>query len=314
MYDFMGIFMDRVRAMIGWDYDEVYNCRGGEVYVAVLDSGVADHPDLRGRIVLFRDFTSVNDLMYPKAYDDNSHGTHVCGIIGGSGLMSKGKYMGIAPNVKFICGKVLKKDGSGSIKNLINAMKWIGRLKENYPINILNISIEIESEENIDANDWEEFKHQMELLWEKNVIIIAAAGNKGPSAMSLSPIGECGACICVGCHDLDYKGRGSRLCVDYSGRGPGRHVIKKPDLVAPGTDIVSCCNDFHKKYYIAKSGTSMAAPIVSGACALFLNKYPDTSNTELRRLLLLSAVDLGQNWSVQGAGMINIKRLLMQNA
>jgi serine protease AprX len=309
----MGFSMDRVRKMIGWEYEEIRDCMNSEIYVAVLDSGVEAHPDLKGRIVAFRDFTAKGGLEYVKPYDDNGHGTHVCGIIGGSGVMSKGRYMGIAPNVKFICGKVLTKNGSGSIVNLTRAMRWIEELKRDYPINILNISIEIESEDNIAADDWAEFTKQMERLWDDNVIIIAAAGNKGPSDMSLSPIGECGACICVGCHDLYYKGRGNKLCRDYSGRGPGRHNIKKPDIVAPGTDIVSCCHDYHKKPYIAKSGTSMAAPIVSGACALCLGKYPDMTNVELRRHLLMSAVDLGLNWSVQGAGMINIRRILSQN-
>jgi serine protease AprX len=299
--------------MIGWDYGDLDGNFGDNIYVAVLDSGVADHPDLRGRIAVFRDFTSATDLMYPHPYDDNGHGTHVCGIIAGNGALSKGRYMGIAPKAKLVCGKVLTKDGSGSIKNLIRAMKWIEHLKETCPINILNISIEIESEDKIDQDDWDEFRHQMEVLWSKNVIIIAAAGNKGPSDMSLSPIGECGVCICVGCNDMNYKGKGSRLCAEYSGRGPGKKIIKKPDLVAPGTDIVSCGYDYHKKPYISKSGTSMSAPIVSGACALCLNKYTNMTNEELRRLLLLSSVDLGQNWSVQGAGMINIKRLLMQN-
>jgi serine protease AprX len=300
--------------MIGWEFEDVRGCMGDGVYVAVLDSGVAVHPDLKGRIEVFRDFTSASDLMYPKAYDDNGHGTHVCGIIGGDGAMSKGRYMGIAPRVRFICGKVLSKNGSGSIRSLTRAMRWIERLKEKYPVGILNISIEIESEENIDPDDWAEFRGQMERLWEKNIIIIAAAGNKGPSDMSLSPIGECGVCICVGCNDMNYKGKGSRICADYSGRGPGRHIIKKPDLVAPGTDIISCSYEYNKKPYVSKSGTSMAAPIVSGACALYMHKYPNVTNEELRRALMVSAVDLGQNWGVQGAGMINIKRLLMQNS
>jgi serine protease AprX len=296
--------------MIGWDYGKLGGNMGEGVYVAVLDSGIAPHPDLRGRIALFRDFTGATDFAHPKAYDDNSHGTHVAGIIGGNGFMSKGRYMGIAPSVRLVCGKVLDKNGSGCIRNLTRAMRWIEMLKGSYPINILNISIEIESEEDIDPNDWGEFKAQMERLWEKNTIIIAAAGNKGPADMSLSPIGECSVCICVGCNDMDYKGKGGRRCADYSGRGPGRHFIKKPDLVAPGTDIVSCNYEYMKKPYIAKSGTSMAAPIISGACALFLSKYPNTTNDELRRILLLSTVDLGQNWGVQGAGMIDLGRLM----
>jgi serine protease AprX len=309
----MGIFMDRVRSMIGWDYENVKRYSGDDIYVAVLDSGVAEHPDLRGRIAAFRDFTGGGDLAYKRPYDNNGHGTHVCGIIGGSGLMSNGKYMGIAPRVRLVCGKVLDKNGSGSIRNLIKGLRWIGELLKVYPIHIVNISIEIESEENIDKDDWNEFKGEMERLWDMNVVIVAAAGNKGPGSMSLSPIGECGVCICVGCHDAGYKGQGKRLCSEYSGRGPGKTLIKKPDLVAPGSDIVSCGNNYIKMPYVSKSGTSMSAPIVSGACALCFQKYPDITNDEVRRLLLVSAVDLGKNWSVQGAGMINIERLLSQS-
>ncbi len=77
---------------------------------------------------------------------------------------------------------------------------------------------------------------------------MAAAGNKGPDSMTLSPIAECGGCICVGCHDGSYRTNGGRLCNEYSSRGPGKDMtgiglinpLKKPDIVAPGTDIVSC--------------------------------------------------------------------------
>ena len=93
----------------------------------------------------------------------------------------------------------------------------------------------------------------------------------------------------------------------------GANPLKKPDLVAPGTDIVSCNSKYTVTPYVAKSGTSMSAPVVSGACALCLQKYPKLSNAELRRMLLASAVDLGQSWSVQGAGMLQIDRLLDGN-
>ena len=89
--------------------------------------------------------------------------------------------------------------------------------------------------------------------------------------------------------------------------------LKKPDLVAPGTDIVSCNSKYTVTPYVAKSGTSMSAPVVSGACALCLQKYPKLSNAELRRMLLASSADLGQSWSVQGAGMLQIDRLLDGN-
>lgn len=218
-----------------------------------------------------------------------------------------------------VCGKVLDKKGGGSLRNLISGMRWIAEVGKFYPIKILNISIEMESEETIDKKDWEQFKRYIELLWNMDIIVVAAAGNKGPNPMTLSPIGECGVCICVGCHDGNYTGNGGKLCNEYSSRGPGKDTssgtsnpLKKPDIVAPGTDIVSCNYRYNHTPYVAKSGTSMSAPIVSGACALCLQKYPNLTNTELRRMLIHSAVDLGQNWSVQGAGMIRIDRLLSQ--
>lgn len=313
--------MDRIRRMLGCDLQDASKYTGRGVYVAVLDSGVAAHPDLRGRIVEFRDFTGERRARIPQrgVYDDNGHGTHVCGILAGNGAASKGKYRGIAPECLLLCGKVLDKKGGGSLKNLIQGLQWIVELKKRYPIRVLNISIEMESDDSIDREEWAVFKRYMELIWAADIIIVAAAGNKGPNLMTLSPIGECASCICVGCHDGDYKGNGGRLCNEYSSRGPGRDLenmianpLKKPDIVAPGTDIISCHHKYTLSPYIAKSGTSMSAPIVSGACALCLQKYPKLGSMDLRRMLLNSAKDLGESWSKQGAGMLQIAQLLAQ--
>lgn len=92
------------------------------------------------------------------------------------------------------------------------------------PIRILNISIEMESEDGIDPEDWEQFRKYIRYLWDNNIMIVAAAGNKGPNPMTLSPIGECGGCVCVGCHDGDYKPKYGRLCNEYSSRGPGKDI------------------------------------------------------------------------------------------
>ena len=115
--------------------------------------------------------------------------------------------------------------------------------------------------------------------------------------------------ITVGCSD-DYKEvnvMGNRM-VDYSGRGPTGACICKPDIVAPGCAIISCAN--REGAYQTKSGTSMSAPIVSGAAALLLSKYPDMKNVEVKLRLLMSADDMGKDANIQGRGLLNIEKLL----
>ena len=93
-------------------------------------------------------------------------------------------------------------------------------------------------------------------------------------------------------------------------------LYRKPDLVAPGTDVISCNvkwqNGFRGSFrnaYIKKSGTSMATPVVSGAAALFLQKYPYSNNEQVKRKMIYSARDLGDSWNKPGWGMLDIGRL-----
>ena len=249
----------------------------------------------------------------------------MCGILAGNGKLSDTKYRGIAPQCSILCGKVLDEKGGGSLKNLLMGLEWTTEMMKIYPVRILNISIEMEQTAALKPDEVALLHKYLEYFWSSNVMIVAAAGNKGPEPMSISPISESVGCICVGCNDGDYVGAGGRTCAAYSARGPANvydvnpakgNPLKKPDIVAPGTDIVSCCNRVYgrnnrwRQPYIAKSGTSMATPIVSGALALCLQKYPQITNTQLKRVLLSSSRDLGQNWNVQGAGMLQIDKML----
>ena len=242
----------------------------------------------------------------------------MCGILAGNGKASGGKYRGIAPEALIICGKVLDYKGGGSLKSLLKGLQWIMDIRKEYPIKILNISIEMESEEKLNKEDLVLMQQYLDFLWKEGIMIVAAAGNHGPKPMSISPIGELGSCVCVSCHDGDYVGEGGKTCAEYSGRGPGKGIVpvsrlynplKKPDVVAPGTDIVSCSHKLYP-FYIAKSGTSMATPMVSGACALFLEKYPNATNVLIKKRLLQTATDLGETWNVQGAGMLSVRKML----
>jgi serine protease AprX len=117
----------------------------------------------------------------------------------------------------------------------------------------------------------------------------------------------------VGCSD-DHKYvevAGNRI-VDYSGRGPTASCICKPDLVAPGSNIVSCSSLTRKggNLYTRKSGTSMATPIVSGAIALLLEKEPELTNRDVKLRLLDSCDDCGMSKNQQGHGRLNVGKLL----
>ena len=283
---------------------------GEGITVAVLDTGMAMHPDLTDNLLAFKDF--VNNRH--NAYDDNGHGTHVCGILCGNGKVSGGRYRGIAPEVKLVVGKVLDKNGDGNSDNMIKAIEWIQKNHKKYHIRILNVSVGVGKLMNKDKETI--LREKLEAVWADGIMVVCAAGNSGPSLNSLSYIGKSPFLITVGCHDGEYYKDKEDRCAFYSARGDRLSTCKKPDIVAPGTNIISCnaaCEKTKKGYrnaYSSKSGTSMATPIITGALALLLEKHPSYDNETAKRKLLYTATDLYEPWYQQGWGMVNIKRLL----
>lgn len=302
--------MYRVRRQIKADGIEDVSFEKADITVAVLDTGIARHPDLVGKTLEFRDFVNHRK----DIYDDNGHGTHVCGIICGSGLASAGKYRGMASKAKLVVGKVLDDKGEGKSENMLEALKWVLLIQNKFNIRVLNISVGIGE---LGFNDkLETINTIIKEAWKRGIIVVCAAGNKGPDNGSISAVASWDKIITVGCHDGSYYRWSPTRCETYSGRGIEGRSIRKPDVVAPGTNIFSCnfmyknVNGIIKNAYISKSGTSMATPIVSGAVALALQKYPQISCEELKQRLTLTATDLGEPWNKQGWGMINVKNLL----
>lgn len=281
---------------------------GHGVTTAVLDTGISPHSDLKGRIVAF------GDMLYGKKrmYDDNSHGTHVAGIIAGSGGLSSGLYAGIAPASQIVAVKVLDQKGEGNIRFLIEGIKAILRNRDKWQIRIVNISIGTlphqGDEEEMELMRW------VDRLWDEGLVVVTAAGNFGPRSGTVTIPGISKKVITVGASDDgNQKDRYGKVGTNYSGRGPTSECVCKPDLVAPGSYIRSC-NGFsqkkNQKAYSVKSGTSMSAPVVSGAVALLLSKYPDMKNVEVKLRLLMSADDMGKDPNIQGRGLLNIEKLL----
>lgn len=284
--------------------------KGRDISVAILDTGIFLHPDFSGRILEFRDFV----FHKTDIYDDSGHGTHVAGCLAGDGYLSEGRFSGIAPSCNLIIGKVLNQKGEGNIDNMISAIHWIMDNKNLYNIRILNISIGFENQ--VPELKIRRLIDVLEQVWSQGILVVAAAGNKGPKSKSISPLGMSKNIITVGCHDLNYQKEGITLCETYSGRGPSIFSLKKPDLVAPGTNIIatsSKCRRAGKQFadiYESKSGTSFATPLVSGAAALLLEKNSSMTPEELKYRLCYTAMDLNEPWNKQGWGMLNISRAL----
>ncbi|MBQ6555549.1 MAG: S8 family peptidase [Firmicutes bacterium] len=291
--------MDRSRRLLNLPEKCRYTGRG--ITVCVLDTGIEKNGDT-GRILAFKDFVGGA----AKAYDDNGHGTHVCGIICGSGAASNGRYRGIAPDVGLIVLKTLNSKGQGISDDVLSGMRWVSENRKKYNIRIVNLSIGTGS---TDVND--PLVLGAEELWESGVVVITAAGNGGPARGSVSTPGISKKVITVGSCDDNLSGTisfGSGEKSNFSGRGPTRECVIKPDLVAPGSNIVSCGTG--GKAYRVLSGTSMSTPMISGAAALLLEKHPDLTPNELKLCMKNACRSLELPPNQQGRGLLDIKKML----
>lgn len=275
------------------------NIRGQNIAAAILDTGMAAHPDLKGRILAFYDCVGQRSGMY----DDSGHGTHVGGILAGDGRLSKGEYGGMAPGTDLVIVKVLDARGEGSVEQILKGILWIRDNHERYGIRVANVSVG--ANEGLDGKKEQELIDAVEMLWDLGIAVVVSAGNQGPETGSIAVPGNSRKVITVGALDEPGVKKGC------SGVGPTDRCIVKPELVAPGYHVASCNSRYFKSRipYVRKSGTSMATPVVSGAVALFLSKYPDAQNVDVK-LKIRKACESGEESMAQGWGCIRVDRLL----
>lgn len=270
---------------------------GKGIGVAILDTGIFPHIDLDNRIIAFYDVINHKKQMY----DDNGHGTHIAGIIAGSGRNSNGRIRGVAPEANVIAVKILSADGSGNCMDAIAGMEWILANRMKYNIRIVNFSIG--TTEKSDENQENVMEQEAEKLWKAGLVVVAATGNNGPGSGTVTSPGTSRKIITVGAYDellVANKGKWKKY---YSGEGPTRECIMKPEIVARGNQITSCKNK--RNGYQQKSGTSMAAPFVSGMIARLLQKYPDMTPKDVKLRLHDRAIDLGIPKNIQGWGTLD---------
>lgn len=286
---------------------------GKDVTIAVIDTGIYPHDDLiypENRIIAFQDF--VNNRSNP--YDDNGHGTHVAGDAAGNGYSSGGQFQGPAPEANLVGVKVLNKQGAGSLSTVMAGVEWCITNKNRYRINVISMSLGSEAAQS--AQD-DPMVKVVEKAWREGIVVCAAAGNEGPDSRTIASPGTSPLIITVGAtDDQDTIDRSDDEVAAYSSRGPTIDGIVKPDLVAPGTDIISlrAPNSYLDKQmsgnrvgdkYFTLSGTSMATPICAGVTALIIQSSPALTPDEVKQRLLAGAQDLGLSPNVQGRGYID---------
>lgn len=314
------ICMDKASGCVGLSLNNPYNLTGRNVNIAIIDTGAYPHGDLVRpyRVVtLFKDF--VNACV--EAYDDNGHGTHLCGIIAGSGSMSGDKYKGIAQSSRIIALKAFNNVGEGAFSDILAAIDWAIENKEKYKIRILCLPFGADV---IVPPDMDPLSRACQIAWDMGLVVIAASGNKGPNQGSITTPGVCPSIITVGCCDCRELSIRSWQIPAFSGRGGNNENIVKPDFIAPGTGVMSLSSD--KTYtpqngrrlmnqsldipYCTMTGTSVSTAVATGCIALLLEKMPVISCKDLKGMLKLTCQTLNEPKSAQGYGVINIKKLL----
>jgi serine protease AprX len=353
---------------------EQRDLQGWGVTVAVIDSGFMQMKSTSdwknplssgtlismnaGRCIIYRDFLDRNsdngnlpdkDSKY-NSTDQNGHGTHVESTIadnrkrvitpGGSATP-----LGVAPQVNLLVARALDKNGSGTYAQVIAAIDWIVANKSTYNVRVLNLSLYAP----VTGPYWADPLNQAVMkAWQAGIVVVAAAGNNGPTAGTISVPGNVPYVITVG---AVKSGRYNASAVDelaaYSSRGPTESAFVKPDVVVPASRTIAPMPDgsllagqvsagriqekiqvdyqigapFKQHSYYQLSGTSMAAAEVSGIVALMLQKDPTLTNDQVKYRLLETArpaTDLATGLPVyssweQGAGLVDARQSVLSS-
>lgn len=298
---------------------------GQGIGVALIDSGVNNHPDLNttgllpfSRVIYNQSFVQGSS----SAGDQYGHGTHIAGLIAGDGLSSQGilyskTFTGIAPGANIINLRVLDGNGSSTDSAVIAAIDRAISLKSAYNIRVINLSL--------GRGVFESYKldplcQAVEKAWKSGIVVVVAAGNYGryqPTSgyATVTSPGNDPYVITVGAmKPMGTPGRSDDLIASYSSKGPTLvdHIVK-PDIVAPGNLLVSTETSGTKLYntetsnlvpygyyvyggssaaskvYFTLSGTSMATGVVSGVVADLLQAHPQLSPDQVKARLMKTA-------------------------
>jgi serine protease AprX len=282
--------------------------------IAIVDSGIAaTRSDVAGRVL-----GQVNLASLPgntPTGDGYGHGTFVAGIAAGAAP----GYAGVAPKANLLSVDIMNDQGQATVADVVAAADWILQNKATYNIKVANFSLHAVNRASI---MFDPIDQAVEKLWLNGVVVVAAAGNYAvngaQSGVQFAP-GNDPFVITVGAADIGTSvGAGDDTSAPWSAWGYTPDGFMKPDIGAPGRYMIGPVPTSGVLYserpdhvtspgYMQLSGTSFAAPVVSGAAAMLLGQHPDWTPDQVKGALMLTAspqrqVKLGQ----LGVGDVNI--------
>jgi serine protease AprX len=283
-------FLDTMRVPDVWKM----GLDGTGISIAVVDSGITTDTDFSYNpksISFATNSVNVNDIY--------GHGTHVAGIIAGNGKDSGGLFKGVAPGAKLISLKIADGTGMAYESDVVAALQWVYNNKNSYNIRVVNLSLNTTAEQSYHVSPLDA---AVEILWFNGVVVVVSSGNKGAggnyNTANASPAND-PFVISVGA--VDEKGTTSTrddTFASYTAWGTTMDGYFVPNMMAPGSNIysvLSSSSDWDIQYpdrvtadgqYFRISGTSMAAPMVTGAVALLLQDEPNLTPDQVKYRLL----------------------------
>lgn len=322
-------------AVSGADELHRHGVRGAGVTVAVLDSGLWDHPalthDTEGNDRVLARYDAISDSS-DSVFDESGHGTHLTSVLAHSGktlLNGKpsGGFKGTAPDVSIVAIKAFNEAGQGGLLDIVRGVQWAVDNKERYGIRVLNLSFSARPR-------WpyylDPINQAIMRAWAEGITVVAAAGNDGPDHMTVGSPGNLPYIITVGAvtDSWSLETRKDDYVPDFSSRGPTPEGHIKPDIVAPGGHMTGLTRpgsgllQQHPEYQLTggelvMTGTSQAAALVSGLVALLLQLEPDLTPDDVKCKLTTTAEPainqdglLAYSPFQQGHGYVSITRAI----
>jgi serine protease AprX len=280
------------------------------------------NPTPGSRLVYSASFLPSTLSYHTQTNDTYGHGTHVAGILAGNGAMSTcsrctRSFVGIAPNANIINLRVLDTNGNGTDSSVIGAINTAVALAKTYNIKVINLSL---GRPVYESYTQDPLCQAVESAWKSGIVVVVAAGNSGRDNSEgtdgygtiMAPANDPYVITVGAMKDMRTITRGDDLVASYSSKGPtlADHIVK-PDIVAPGNRVISliragstiytnssaAINEIPNNYYIKGapgestmyyqlSGTSMAAPMVSGAAALLLQQNSALTPDQVKARLM----------------------------